>query len=161
MTDNYIQIENKEVLKLGIRTSDGVDTGKFLEFDLDDTGLLLRYQEMIEKDKKNKENLKNQLYLIEKRPDIKGKKLLTKNEEDKLRALDEFFKKEEEVYDMFLGEGGVKKLLYGRKLGWTSLKEIDEIIEKQISPKLNITMDSITNKIKEKYGTKKDSKEVL
>ena len=52
---------------------------------------------------------------------------------------------------MFLGENGVEKLLNGRKLGWTSLQEIDEIIAKQISPYLDLRMDKITEKIKSKY----------
>ena len=53
---------------------------------------------------------------------------------------------------MFLGESGVQKLLNGRKLGWTTLQEIDEIIEKQIAPHLDMSMDNITKKVKEKYS---------
>ena len=151
MTDNFIKLGKSDVLRLGIKTDDGVDTGEYLEFDLEDIELPLRYQELLEKDKKNKEHLKNQLMIIDKRQDVKGKKLMSKNEEDKIKALNDFFKKEEEVYNMFLGENGVKKLLNGRKLGWTSLQEIDEIIGKQISPYLNIRMDKITEKVKQKY----------
>ena len=58
---------------------------------------------------------------------------------------------------MFLGENGVKKLLNGRKLGWSSLEEIDDIIVKQIAPYLDINMKSITEKVKQKYGKKKES----
>ena len=107
---------------------------------------------MLEKDKKNKENLRNQLIVIDKRQDVKGKKLLSRNEEDKLRAINDFFKKEVEVYNMFLGDKGVEKLLNGRKLGWTTLQEIDDIIDKQIAPYIDIDMERITNKVKEKYG---------
>ena len=153
MTDNNIIKLNKDnILRLGIQTSDGKDTGEFLEFNLEDIELPLKYQELIEKDKKNKEQLRNQLLIIDKRQDVKGKKLLSKNEEDKLKALNDFFKKEVEVYNIFLGECGVEKLLNGRKLGWTTLQEIDDIIEKQISPHIDITMKSITDKIKEKYN---------
>lgn len=151
MTDNFIKLNKNEILRLGIKTDEGVDTGEYLEFDLEDIELPLRYQELLEKDKKNKEQLKNQMMIIDKRQDVKGKKLMSKNEEDKIRALNDFFKKEEEVYDMFLGENGVKKLLNGRKLGWTSLQEIDEIIGKQISPYIDIRMDKITDKVKQKY----------
>lgn len=151
MTDNFIKLGKSDVLRLGIKTDDGVDTGEFLEFDLEDIELPLKYQDLLEKDKKNKEHLKNQLNIIDKRQDVKGKKLMSKNEEDKIKALNEFFKKEEEVYNMFLGENGVKKLLNGRKLGWTSLQEIDEIIGKQISPYLDIRMEKITDKVKQKY----------
>ena len=100
----------------------------------------------------NKEHLRNQMLIIDKRQDVKGKKLMSKNEEDKIKALNEFFKKEVEVYNMFLGENGVEKLLNGRKIGWTTLQEIDEIIEKQISPHISVSLDKITDKVKQKYG---------
>lgn len=152
MTDNFIQLNKNDVLRLNIRTHEGKETGEFLEFNLEDIELPLRYQELLEKDKKNKENLRNQFLIIDKRQDVKGKKLFSRNEEDKIKALNEFFKKEAEIYNMFLGERGVEKLLNGRKLGWTTLDEIDKIIKEQIEPHLNLTMDSITNKIKEKYS---------
>ena len=152
MTENFIQLNKSDVLRLGIRTEDGKDTGEYLEFDLEDIELPLRYQELIEKDKKNKEYLRNQMLIIDKREDVKGKKLLSKNEEDKIRALNDFFIKEIEVYNMFLGPRGVEKLLNGRKFTWTTLQEIDEIIEKQIEPHLKTNMKSITDKVKEKYG---------
>ena len=152
MTDNFIQLEKDEVLRLGIKTNDGKDTGEFLEFDLEDIELPLKYQELIEKDKKNKEWLRNQFLIIEKRQDVKGKQLLSKNEEDKIKAINDFLKKETEIYNIFLGENGVQKLLNGDKLKWSSLKTIDEIITKQIMPRLNINMNKITDKIKEKYS---------
>lgn len=162
MTDNVIKLNKDNILRLRIETSDGKDTGEVLEFNLEDIELPLRYQELLEEDKKNKERLKNQMLIIDKRQDVKGKKLLSKNEEDKIKAINEFFKKETEVYNMFLGEHGVEKLLNGRKLGWTSLQEIDEIISKQITPYFNMSMENITNKIKEKYSQAvQRNKEVL
>ena len=53
---------------------------------------------------------------------------------------------------MFLGARGVEKLLNGRKFTWTTLQEIDEIIEKQIAPHLDMNMENITKKVKEKYS---------
>lgn len=152
MTDNFIQLGKSDVLRLEIRTNDGKSTGEFLEFDLEDIELPLKVQEVQEKNKKNIEWIRNQLLLINKRQDVKGKKILSKNQEDEIKALNEFFNREVEVYNMLLGKNGVQKLLNGRKLGWTSLQEIDEIIEKQIQPHLKVNMDNITNKIKEKYG---------
>ena len=152
MTDNVIKLNKDSILRLGIQTADGKDTGEVLEFDLEDIELPLKYQEMLEKDKKNKEHLKNQMLIIDKREDVKGKKLLSKNEEDKIKALNEFFNKEAEIYNIFLGERGVQKLLNGRKIGWTTLQEIDEIIENQIAPHLDVSMDKITQKVKEKYS---------
>ncbi len=161
MTDNFIKLNKSDTLKLGIKTDDGKDTGEFLEFDLEDIELPLRYQELLEKDEKNKKNLRNQILIIDKRQDVKGKKLMSKNEEDKIKALNEFFNKEKEVYNMFLGENGVEKLLNGRKLGWTSLQEIDEIIAKQIAPYLDLSMTKITDKIKKKYIGVTDNKEEI
>ena len=152
MTDNVIKLNDSDVLTLKIQTKDGEFTGEELTFYLEDIELPLKYQKMLEKDKKNKEYLRNQLVIIDKRQDVKGKKLLSKNEEDKIRALNDFFNKEVEVYNMFLGNNGVQKLLNGRKLGWTTLQEIDDIIDKQISPYIDIDMERITNKVKEKYG---------
>lgn len=160
--ENFIKLNKDDVLRLGIKTSDDKDTGEFLEFDLIDIELPLRYQELLEKDKKSKEYLKNDFFMIDKRQDVKGKKLLSKNEEDKIKAINEFFKRETEIYNMFLGENGVQKLLNGRKLGWTSLQEIDEIIDKQIVPYLDLNMKSIQEKIKEKYSEAvKRNEEVL
>ena len=82
--------------------------------------------------------------------------MLSFNEEAKLKALTKFYKEQEEIYNIFLGKDGVKKLLNGRNLRWTTLSEIDELIEKQIAPQLNVTMDDITKKIKSKYSNKKE-----
>jgi len=150
--NNVIKLNKRDTLKLKIETDEGVDTGEYLEFNLTDIELPLIYQELIEKDKKNKEYLKNMLTIIEKREDVKGKKLLSKNEEDSIKAINEFFRKEKEIYNMFLGERGIEKLLNGRKFSWNTLEEIDEIIEKQIVPHLDMKMEDIQNKIKEKYN---------
>ena len=162
MTDNVIKLNKSNVLRLKIETADGKNTGEYLEFDLEDIELPLRYQELLEKDKKNREWIRNQLMIIGKKEDVKGKKLLSKNQEDEIKAINDFFKKEVEIYNMFLGENGVQKLLNGRKLGWTTLDEIDEIISKQITPHLDINMNKITDKIKEKYKQAVErNKEVL
>lgn len=160
MTDNFIKLNKNNLLRLKIQTDEGIDTGEVLEFDLEDIELPLRYQEFLEKSKKNKEHLRNQFFMIDKREDVKGKKLLSKNEEDKLKAINEFFNREVETYNMFLGENGVQKLLNGRKIGWMTIDEIDEIIEKQIAPYIDQNMKDITEKIKNKYSIE-EKKEVL
>jgi hypothetical protein len=151
MTDNFIKLNESDVLRLKIRTENGEETGEELVFDLEDIELPLIYQDMLEGLKKNAKKLENQILIIDKRQDVKGKKLMSKNEEDKIKAFNDFYKEQERLYNMFLGENGVKKLLNGRKLGWTSLQEIDEIIEKQILPYIDIDMKKISDKIKVKY----------
>lgn len=159
MTDNTIQkigLKNENILKLEIVDEKGNSTGEFLEFDLEDIELPFKYQEIIERLKKSRQNLKNQFTIIDKKQDHKGKKLMSSNEEEKLKALNNFYKEQVEIYNIFLGENGVQKLLNGRKLRWSTLNEIDELIEKQIAPQLNVTMDDITKKIKSKYSNKKE-----
>lgn len=157
--DNEIKLSKSNVLRLRITTDTGEDTGNELLFDLEDITLSLKYQEMIERDKKNKEWLQKEIVIINKRQDVKGKKLLSKNEEDKIKAVNKFFNEEVEIYNMFLGENGVQKLLNGRKLGWTSLQEIDEIIEKQILPYFEKNIKSIEDRVMNKY--KMENKEVI
>lgn len=157
--ENEIKLSKSNVLTLRITTDDGKPTGEYLTFDLEDIELQLRYQDMIERDKKNKDWLRKEIVIIDKRQDVKGKKLLSKNEEDKLKAINKFFKEEIEIYNMFLGDNGVQKLLNGRKLGWTSLQEIDEIIEKQILPYFEKNIKSIEDRVMNKY--KIENKEVI
>ena len=159
MTDNTVQkigLKNENILKLEIVDEIGESTGNYLEFDLEDIALPFKYQEIIERLKKSRQNLKNQFTIIEKKQDHKGKKLMSSNEEEKLKALNNFYKEQVEIYNIFLGENGVQKLLNGRKLRWTTLTEIDELIEKQIAPQLDLTMADITKKIKSKYSNKKE-----
>lgn len=152
MTDNFIKLNKDDILRLEIVTSDGEKTGNYLEFNLEDIELPLKYQELLERDEKNKKNLRNQLMIIEKRQDVKGKKLLSKNQEDEIKALNDFFKKEKETYDLFLGKGGFDKLLNGRAMTWTIFEEIDELIVNQILPHLDLSMTRIQDKVKEKYS---------
>ena len=156
MEQKQIRLKDDNTLKLEIVDSNGVSTGEFLEFQLEDIELPFKYQEIIERLKKSRNNLKNQFTIIEKKQDHKGKKLMSSNEEEKLKALNNFYKEQVEIYNIFLGENGVQKLLNGRKLRWTTLSEIDELIEKQIAPQLDLTMKDITKKIKSKYSNKKE-----
>lgn len=151
--ENIITIgESTNVLKLSIYTKDGKDTGEKLIFNLKDIELLDRLQKMWDEQKKNQSWIKNQLAIIEKKQDFKKKgQLMSNNERMQYDAIRTFYKKQKDIYDMFLGEGGVDKLLYGRPLEWETIIEIEKIISEQIAPKIDITMDNITNEIKNKY----------
>lgn len=154
MMDNFIQLNKDNILRLGIKNAEGKDTGEHLEFDLEDVELPLRYQEMVEKEKRNRQNLRNELAIIEKREDVKGKKMLSKNQEDEIKAINDFYKKEIDVLNMFLGDRGCEKLLNGRKIGITSLDEIIGIIENQIAPYIDKNIDLIKQDIKKRYKSK-------
>lgn len=160
--NNSIQLKrSKEVLRLRIKDENGNDTGNYLEFNLGDLDYLLILQDMMEADKKNREYLKNQYAIIDKKQDHKGKKLFSANEEAKIKAMNDFYKKEAEIYDMFLGKDGVKKLLNGRKLTPGTLDEIDEIIEKGILPQLQIKAEDIKTNIMKKYGNQDKRSDVI
>ena len=159
--NNSIQLKKaKDILRLKIKDEDGKDTGNFLEFNLGDLDYLLILQDMVEADKKNRNWLKNEYLIIDKKEDHKGKKLFSSNEEAKIKATNEFYKKEAEIYNMFLGKDGVKKLLNGRKLTPGTLDEIDEIIEKGILPQLQIKAEEFKTNIMKKYGNQEKRSDV-
>lgn len=153
--ENFIQLKKDSILRFGIKTSDGVETGEHLEFDLEDIELPLRINQCEAMHRKNLEYLKMQFVIIDKKEDKKGKFVLSWREEEKMKVLQEFYKKEMEALDMFLGEGGTEKLLNGRKPYVTMYQDINEMLE-PIMPKLKVRADDIIGKIKSKYGRNKE-----
>ena len=159
MTDNSIQFQRENVLKLKLKNEMGEDTGEYLEFDLEDIELPLRYQQAIEEHKKNYNSLKNQLLIISKKQDHSGKKLLSSNQEASLIALSDFYKKEIKIMDLFLGEGKTQMILdkvMRRKPYLTMFNDIMESIE-EVSDLFNVGYSSIEDKIKEKYSKVEDN----
>lgn len=159
MTDNSIQFKRDNVLKLKLKNEMGEDTGEYLEFDLEDIELPLRYQQALEEHKKNYNSLKNQLLIISKKEDHTGKKFLSSNQEASLIALSEFYKKEIKIMDLFLGEGKTQMILdkvMRRKPYLTMFNDIMESIE-EVSDLFNVGYSSIEEKIKQKYSKKEDN----
>ena len=159
MTDNSIQFKRENVLKLKLKNEMGEDTGEYLEFDLEDIELPLRYQQALEEHKKNYNSLKNQLLIISKKEDHTGKKFLSSNQEASLIALSEFYKKEIKIMDLFLGEGKTQMILdkvMRRKPYLTMFNDIMESIE-EVSDLFNVGYSSIEDKIKEKYSKVEDN----
>lgn len=155
MIDNYIQLTKNDVLKIGIKDENGNDTGNYLEFDLEDIELPLRIQQLGEEHKKNLNYLKMQYALIEKKEDKKGKKILSSREEDKAKALKEFYDREIKCLDLVLGEGGTSKVLNGRKPYFRMFDDIGKALDK-LSPIFEKRMDEIKNNIIEKYKIKEE-----
>ena len=149
--ENFIQLKKDNILRFGIKDSDGNDTGEHLEFDMEDINLAIRLNECDEKHRKNLEFLRNQFIIIDKKEDKKGKKILSWKEEEKLKVLQEFYKREMEALDLFLGENGTKKLLNGRNPYYSMYEDINDIL-KPILPKLKLRADDIAKKIKDKYS---------
>lgn len=148
--ENYIQLKKDNILRFGIRTADGEDTGEFLEFDMEDVSLPLRINEADILHKKNIQDLKMKMAILDKKQDKKGKYILSWKEEEKIKLIKDFYNKEMKALDLFLGENGTKKLLNGRNPYLTMYDDIAEYIE-PIMPKLKMNSDDIVNSIKKKY----------
>lgn len=151
MTDNYIQLKKDDLLRIKIIDADGNDTGETLTFDIMDIELQLRLQECYRLHKKNFDNIKNKLLIISKKEDHKGKQPLSSNELEQALAIKEFYQKEIEALDLFLGDGGTKKMLNGRSF---NLYTFDELLDelKPITDLMKNQKEIITNKIKAKYS---------
>ena len=158
--DNFIQLKKDNIFRVGIRGVDGNETGEHLEFDLEDIELPFRINDCEKMHNENVQKLKAEMIIINKKQDTKGKHLLSANEEAKLKAIREYYKAEEKALDLFLGEGGTRKLLNGRKPYYSMYDDISEMLE-PIMPKLTERVTSIEDKIKEKYKINKDEDNVL
>lgn len=154
---NTIRLDKDETLQFEITDNEGKPTGEVLEFNMDDISLPLRYRDLIIKDRENRSNYKKDILIISKRQDVQKKDdPLSKNQIDILKRNEEFFQKEIEIYNMFLGENGVQKLLNGRPLGWDTLEKIGLLIKNQIMPILEKNTKSMEEMIKNKYSDDKE-----
>lgn len=151
----YIQLKKDNIIRIGIKDSNGVDTGEHLEFDLESVDLPLNYQKCIEMHKKNLSNLKTQILMIDKRNDKKGNKLFSANEEEKIKAIKKFYVDETKALDLFLGKNGTKKLLNGRAPYYSMFEDIIEILE-PILPIIEKGFSKIEKKVVDKYKVMKD-----
>lgn len=152
--ENFIQLKKDNILRIGIKTADGKDTGEHLEFDMEDIELPLKLNQCDYEHRKNLEWLKTQINVIDKKQDKKGKQWLSWKEEEKVKTFNEFYKKEMATLDLFLGKNGTSKLLNGRKPYYSMYDDINEIIE-PILPLIKERTESINDKIRAKYNNNK------
>ena len=151
-----IQLKQDNLFKIGIKNAEGEDTGEIITIDLEDIKLPLKCQESEKMIKDNNRWLQAQRIMIEKRPDKKGKKLLSANEEALLKLVNEYYEKQTKAYELVLGEGAIKKILCGREMYITFFSDLEEQMKK-LKSKLNQNAVDIKEKIKsitEKYGQK-------
>lgn len=154
----YITLKKRtDILKLGLKDENGNVikdlTGKevYLEFDLGDINLPLKYNKCIDAVDTAKKNLKGQFIIIDKKPDQKkGKNRLSVNDEARVKAVKQFYKDMEIAMDMFLGQGGTRKFLNGKSPYWEMWDDIDEML-KPYYDKMHLTLSDMTDRIKEKY----------
>lgn len=153
--DNHIEAVDNNVLRFAI-TQDGKETGEYLEFDLEDIELAFRLDESYKLHNENVADIQRRLQVINNRQDEKGSGILTKNQEEEVKAINDFYKKEEKALDLFLGEGATRKLLNGRKPYLTMFDDISKRIQ-PILPKLKLESTNIMEKIKSKYSNNGDN----
>lgn len=155
--ENYIKIKpKKDILKLGIMdendniVKDNNGNEIYLEFDLADIDLPIKYNKCVGMINEAKKELKMQMVIIDKKQDHKGKGYLSQNEEAKVKAVRSFYKKMETAMDLFLGEGGTRKFLNGRKPYYEMFDDIGEAL-KPYEDKFRLTITDMTERIKNKY----------
>lgn len=154
--ENYIKVERKNIFKLGILDEEGNpkldENGKelCLEFDLADVELPLKLNKCEHLIKKAQINFRNKVVIINKKQDKKGKMLLSSNEEEKIKALQEYYKDMEEAMDLFIGKGGTKKV-FGNRRYWEMYEDLSEML-KPFLAKMRLDIDSMTDNIIKKYS---------
>ncbi len=151
-----IQLKQDNVLKIGIKNANGEETGDIITIDLEDIELPLKAQESVRRIKENNRWLQAQRVMIEKRADKKGKKLLSANEEALLKAVNEYYKRQTEAYELVLGKGAIAKILCGRSMYITFFTDLEEQMQ-AIRPKMDKNALDIKAKIKaisKKYSQK-------
>jgi len=160
--EEFVQLNKDDILRIGIKTCDGEiikdEKGKdiFLEFDMADIELPLKLNNCESEHRKNVNYVKMQMQVIDKKEDKKGKFILSSNEEEKIKLIKEFYLREMGALDLFLGEGGTRKLLNGRNPYWDMYDDISKIIE-PILPLLKQSLDNVGNRVKEKYKIKEEN----
>jgi len=153
----YIKLkEKKDVLKLGFQDTEGkiikdnMGNEVYIEFDLQDIELPLKYNKCVNLIEQARNKLKSQFIIINKKQDNKGKQLLSSNEVAKVNALKQFYKDMEVAMDLFLGQDGTKKFLNGRNPYIEMWDDISEMIEPYMG-KMKLTIKDMETRIKEKY----------
>jgi len=150
---------NENLLIYELVDEKGNDTGEYITFDLEDMNCVLKYQECLEKHKNNVKYIQNQQVIISKQEDHRGKKLLSSNEEKMQKAMVEYYNREIEALDLFLGEGKTKLILkiMGRNPYISMFEDISAMLE-PIIPDIKKSYENIKKKIVGKY---KDESNIL
>lgn len=163
MIDNYVNINTKkDILKIGLKDENDKpildEKGEvvFWQFDLGDIELPLKYNQCEREHRKNQQDVRMRFIAIDKKEDVKGKYLLSRNEEEKLKVLKDYYCAEEKTLNLFLGDNGVKKFLNGRNYYWDMFEDISEVL-KPVLPLFENSLTSISDRIKDKYSKKEEN----
>ena len=155
--EDFIQIKEENVIRVGIKNSKGEDTGLVIKFDLQDINLPLRINKMEAMHKKNLSVLRQQAAALDKQEDKKCKFLLSYKTEKKLELLKEHYEKEMQAIDCLIGEGMTRNILNSldREPYYNMFDDIVEPLE-PIFEKLDKSANDLIDKIEKKYGVNID-----
>lgn len=159
----FIKLEgSKDTKKFWITTSDDKETGEYIEINLEGIGILDKIDQFYHDYPKNRKWIRDELLIIRKKQDFTKKgELMSNNQRLEKDAVIKYFNMQKDTFDLFLGKGGVDKLLYGRELEWDTIDEIARLISEVIIPELDVTMDKIADKIIKKYNVSKEDAEEI
>lgn len=153
----YIKLKNKkDIMQLGFQDEEGNimkdENNKeiYIQFDLGDIDLPLKYNKCVNLLEQARKNLKAQMIIINKKQDNKGKQLLSSNDVLKVKAFKQCYKEMEEAMDLFLGKGGTRKFLNGRSPYIEMWDDISEALEPYME-KMKLTVSDMEQRIKQKY----------
>lgn len=159
--ENKIKLKENGIIRVDIYDKLDNYTGNYLTFDLEDVELPLRYQNMVDEHYKNFNWVKQMITAIGKKEDHKIKNsILTTNEKETFKVLNEFYHREQETLDKFLGKDGCKKLLNGRKPYLEMFNDISNYLEpllpvfEESSKKMD---ERLKERIKAEYKSQEDN----
>ena len=152
---NKLRVERKDIYTIEVN-----DNGDTIEFDLADIELPFKLQRAYEGIKTAQTQLRGKIAIIEKQQDRKDKKhLMSKNEEETLKAWKKAFVDMRKAMDEFLGEGGCQKI-FGNS---NYLEMFDDLFDELSKPqedglshldKMQVSRDGLIERIKSKYTVK-------
>lgn len=155
---NSLRIEKKNIYTIEVN-----DNGETIEFDLGDIELPFKLQRAYDGIKNAQTQLKGKIAIIEKQQDRKDNKhLLSKNEEELLKAWKKAFIDMRKAMDEFLGEGGCQKIFGDSNY----LEMFDDLFDELSKPqedglshldKMQISRDGLIDRIKSKYAVKSNN----
>jgi len=151
--EDFIQLQEKNVLRYGIKDINGNDTGVVIKFDLQDMEMPLRINKMEAMHKKNQSILRQQAIALDKQEDKKGKFLLSWKQEQQIKLLNEFYSKDMEALDLLIGDGMTQKILdaINRKPYYDMFDDIVAALEPALDM-LNKEAEAMFDNIVKKYG---------
>lgn len=152
---NKLRVEKKNTYTIEVN-----DNGETIEFDLADIELPFKLQRAYDGIKKAQTQLKGKIAIIEKQQDRKDNKhLMSKNEEEMLKAWKQTFIDMRKAMDEFLGDGGCQKIFGDSNY----LEMFDDLFDELSKPqedglshldKMQISRDGMLERIKNKYTVK-------